>query len=324
MHDRDNIRQAKLPFHPSGPHGAVRSLPGEVPTAAGNNGFSARRVQRSARPTISVVIPARNEAKNLEVVLPGLPHVDQLVLVDGHSVDDTMAVARRLRPDIALIQQTRAGKGNALTCGFHAAECDIIVMFDADGSADPSEIPAFIDALVAGADFAKGTRFHRDGGSADITALRKAGNAFLNMVTNLLFGTRFSDLCYGYNAFWRDILPLLDLPPVQSVAYGRHMQWGDGFEIETLLNCRVAAAGLSITEVPSVERARIFGRTNLRTFADGVRVLRTITVEWCHSVYGRKAVRATPRVLPPDLFEKTPVGGAPGEVPKDLAAGETR
>jgi hypothetical protein len=58
------------------------------------------------------------------------------------------------------------------------------------------------------------------------------------------------------------------------------MLWADGFEIETVLNCRVAAAGLSISEVPSVERPRIFGKTNLRTFADGFRVLRTIVTEW--------------------------------------------
>ena len=57
------------------------------------------------------------------------------------------------------------------------------------------------------------------------------------------------------------------------------MLWGDGFEIETVLNCRIAAAGLKITEVPSIERQRMFGQTNLRTFADGTRVLRTLLAE---------------------------------------------
>jgi hypothetical protein len=64
------------------------------------------------------------------------------------------------------------------------------------------------------------------------------------------------------------------------------MLWGDGFEIETVLNCRMAAAGLNITEVPSVERQRMFGETNLRTFADGARVLRTLIAE-----HRRKNVR---------------------------------
>jgi hypothetical protein len=153
-------------------------------------------------------------------------------------------------------------------------------MFDADGSADPKEIPAFIEALVNGADYAKGTRFHPAGGSEDITPLRRAGNWFLSTLANKLFRTRYTDLCYGYNAFWRDILPYLELPAGLDGERGDYMRWGDGFEIETVLNCRVAAAGLSVSEVPSIERPRIFGQTNLRTFADGFRVLKTIMTEW--------------------------------------------
>jgi glycosyltransferase involved in cell wall biosynthesis len=178
-----------------------------------------------------------------------------------------------------VINQTRKGKGNAMACGFAAATGDVIVMFDADGSADPSEIPAFVSALVAGADFAKGSRFRPGGGSDDITLLRRGGNAGLNGVANALFGTNYTDLCYGYNAFWADLLPVLDLPPIDASAPRDGMLWGDGFEIETVLNCRVAAAGLKITEVPSIERQRVFGDTNLRTFADGTRVLRTLLAE---------------------------------------------
>jgi glycosyltransferase involved in cell wall biosynthesis len=236
-------------------------------------------MQRSPSPTVSIVIPARNEAKNLAVVLPELPAVDQVVLVDGRSVDGTIDAACEIMPEITVVHQTRIGKGNALACGFEAAKGDVVVMFDADGSADPAEIPAFVDALVSGADFAKGTRFHPDGGSDDITRLRRAGNAMLNDVANRLFGTHFTDLCYGYNAFWRDIVPLLELPSTDAPTEGAAMLWGDGFEIETVLNCRVAAAGLTVTEVTSVERARIFGDTNLRTFADGSRVLRTLFAE---------------------------------------------
>jgi glycosyltransferase involved in cell wall biosynthesis len=235
---------------------------------------------RSANPTVTIVIPARNEARNLEVILPKLPDVDQIVLVDGNSVDGTAETAQRTRPGITVIKQTRIGKGNALVCGFEAAKGDIIVMFDADGSADPEEIPAFIEALVSGADYAKGTRFHPAAGSEDITPLRRAGNWFLNVLTNKLFSTKYSDLCYGYNAFWRDIIPLLELPAGLDGERGDSMRWGDGFEIETVLNCRVAAAGLSIREVPSVERPRMFGKTNLRTFSDGFRVLATIMTEW--------------------------------------------
>jgi glycosyltransferase involved in cell wall biosynthesis len=237
---------------------------------------------RPVRPWVSVVVPARNEARNLEIMLPALaavrPAVHEIIVVDGNSVDGTAETAQRVLPDAKVIGQTRIGKGNALACGFAAASGDIIVMFDADGSADPAEIPAFVAALVAGADFAKGSRFTAGGGSDDITPLRNAGNAGLNLVANTLFGTGHTDLCYGYNAFWADIRPVLDLPMLDAPA-GRVMLWGDGFEIETLLSCRVAVAGLTVTEVPSVERSRIFGQTNLRTFVDGTRVLRTLVVE---------------------------------------------
>jgi len=228
-------------------------------------------------------VPARNEARNLEIVLPAIsrvrPSVHEIIVVDGHSTDDSIAAARAALPSARVVTQTRRGKGNAMACGFAATTGDVIVMFDADGSADPAEIPEFVSALVTGADFAKGSRFVPGGGSEDITLLRKSGNAGLNGVANAFFGTAYTDLCYGYNAFWADLLPLLELPAVDAADDDDEMLWGDGFEIETVLNCRVAAAGLQIVEVPSMERRRIYGQSNLRTFADGARVLRTLLAE---------------------------------------------
>jgi glycosyltransferase involved in cell wall biosynthesis len=231
-------------------------------------------------PRISIVIPARNEGRNLEVILPELPAVHEVILVDGHSSDDTIEVARRTLPGIKIVKQTRKGKGNALVCGFNDATGDIIVMFDADGSANPAEIPLYVQALVNGADFAKGSRFCAGGGSEDITRFRSLGNKALNLLTNQLMRTEYTDLCYGYNAFWRDVLLHVDLPNTElAVSSQSGMLWGDGFEIETVLNCRVAAAQLVVREVPSVERSRIFGTSNLNAIRDGLRVLRTILKE---------------------------------------------
>ncbi len=237
---------------------------------------------RSTDPLVSVVIPARNEARNLAEVLPQLPPVHEVILVDGHSTDGTVETAREVLPEVRVLQQTRRGKGNALAVGFEAARGDVIIMFDADGSADPREIPAFVSALVRGADFAKGSRNLDAGGSEDITGIRHAGNLALVRTANLLFGTRYTDLCYGYNAFWRDILKAFALPETQGTGAQdrRRMLWGDGFEVETLLNCRAATANLRIVEVPSVELARIHGVSNLNARADGTRVLRTLLSEW--------------------------------------------
>src|SRR5499427_6625278 len=232
-------------------------------------------------PRISVVVPTLNEARNLPYVFSRLPaDIHEVIVVDGHSVDGTIAVARQLRPDVRIVQQTRRGKGNALACGFEAATGDVIAMVDADGSTDPGEIPRFVDALMSGADFAKGTRFAAGGGSSDITRLRSLGNRLLVTAVNLCYRTRYSDLCYGFNVFWQKYVPVLDLditsPPSPR---GDGRLWGDGFEIETLIHMRVAAAGLRVAEVPSFEHPRIHGVSNLDAFSDGLRVLTTILVE---------------------------------------------
>jgi glycosyltransferase involved in cell wall biosynthesis len=219
-------------------------------------------------PKVSVIIPTLNEARNLPHVFAGLPRdLHEVIVVDGRSTDGTTDVARRLRPDVKIVHQRLKGKGDALRCGFEEASGDILVMLDADGSADPREIPQFVAALQEeGVDFAKGTRFHDEGGSSDITPLRSAGNKVLSNSVNLLFGTEYSDLCYGYNAFWRHCLPAMNVDC-------------RGFEVETLINIRIARAGLNVREVPSFEHERIHGETNLRTFRDGARVLRTIVRE---------------------------------------------
>src|SRR3954462_9768370 len=244
-------------------------------------------------PTVSVVVPALNEERNLPHVLTKLPQgITEVILVDGGSVDRTVEGARELRPDVVVVQQTRIGKGNALACGFAACTGDIIVMIDADGSTDPAEIPEFVAQLVAGADFVKGSRFDKGGHSHDITKFRKLGNDGLNLVVNVLFGTRFTDLCYGYNAFWRSVVPVLDLPdPALPRPTDGSKLWGDGFEIETMINIRAAADGMKVGEVGSIEHARIDGQSNLNTFRDGFRVLRTILSEYGRMRRQRRSAR---------------------------------
>jgi glycosyltransferase involved in cell wall biosynthesis len=233
-------------------------------------------------PRVSVVIPTLTEALNLPFVLPRLPDwIDELIIVDGHSTDNTIAVAKELWPGVQIVYQDGQGKGNALACGLAACSGDIAVLLDADGSTDPGEIPAFVEAIVAGAQLAKGSRFLDGAGSDDLTALRRAGNAVLTWLVNRFFGTRYSDLCYGFNAMRLDCVDVLALD-VQ------------GFEIETLIGIRAAKAGLAVVEVPSWERSRIHGQSNLRTFRDGQRVLSTILRESrlvCALTRGRSAAR---------------------------------
>lgn len=224
--------------------------------------FQEQRVLR-----ISAVIPTLNEEKNLIHVLPNIKQwVDEVVLVDGHSTDGTVRVAQELCPDIRVVMQEGRGKGNALRAGFAAATGDIIVMLDADGSTDPSEIPIYVGALLSGADFVKGSRFLQGGGTEDMPFYRKLGNWGFVVMVRLLFGGKYTDLCYGYNAFWKRVLPQLNLNC-------------NGFEIETMMNIRALKAGLQIIEVPSFEAVRIHGNSHLKTIPDGWRVLKTIYQE---------------------------------------------
>jgi glycosyltransferase involved in cell wall biosynthesis len=229
----------------------------------------------SFQPKVTVVIPILNEARNLPYVFSKLlTGLHEVIVVDGHSVDDTLATARRLRPDVRIIMQNRCGKGNALACGFAAATGDIIAMVDADGSADPSEVPQFVDALLDVADFAKGTRLAQGSGSTDITRLRRLGSRFFSTFFNMCYGAHYADLCYG---FWRSHIPVLDLDVTSLSPEGSDGRlWGDGFEIETLIHIRIAEAGLIVTEVPSFEHARIHGASNLSAFGDSIRILRII------------------------------------------------
>jgi glycosyltransferase involved in cell wall biosynthesis len=219
-------------------------------------------------PRITAVIPTLNEARNLYHVLPRIPTiVSEVILVDGHSTDDTVAVAQQLLPTIQVIEQSGKGKGDALKAGFVASTGDIIITLDGDGSADPNDIPRFVAALLAGNDFVKGSRFIQGGGSHHITPLRLLGSSWLNTVASILFKIQTTDLCHNYNAFWRHCLNYIEITDCQ------------GFEVNTLITLRAHLANLRVVEVPSFEQVRFYGQSKLHPLRDGWRVLRTIIKE---------------------------------------------
>lgn len=213
---------------------------------------------------VSLVIPVRNEARNVAWVLEQITDdVDEIILVDGASTDATLITALSYRPDITVVPQEGTGKGSALRTGFFAATGDIIVMMDADGSMAPQEIRHYVHFLRNGYDFVKGSRFIGGGGSLDITLFRKLGNRFLLGVFNSVYETELTDLCYGFCAFHRRYLELLQLSAT-------------GFEIEAEMTVQAMQAGLRIAEVPSLEMPRRSGKSNLNAIRDGTRVLRTV------------------------------------------------
>jgi glycosyltransferase involved in cell wall biosynthesis len=218
-------------------------------------------------PRVSFVVPTLNEATNLPWLLPRIPSwAHEVIIVDGRSTDGTIDVARQLRSDVRIVMEPRRGKGAALRAGFRAATGDVIIMLDADGSMAPEEAVVFIGALISGADVVKGSRFIQGAGSSDITFSRSLGNWGLTQIVRMLYGCSFSDLCYGYMAFWTKHVDSLRCDC-------------DGFEIETLINIRALKSKLKIVEVASFEVPRINGVSNLRAIPDGIRVLKTILHE---------------------------------------------
>lgn len=227
-------------------------------------------------PTVSVIIPTLNEAGNLPYVLNTIPDwVDEVILVDGRSTDDTERIARLLRPDVKVVHELTPGKGAALRAGLYAASGEFLVALDADGSMDGQRLGVFYEALANGAEYVKGSRFAPGGGSADITRFRRFGDWGICFLMRILFGARYSDATYGYFAVRADRRDHLGID-------------SNGFEVETLINIRAYRSGLRITEVPCFEATRIHGDSKLSAYKDGLRIARCILRE---KVRGHRAAR---------------------------------
>lgn len=216
---------------------------------------------------ITILLCTLNEEKNLPYILPLLPpFADEILIVDGHSKDNTVKVAKTILPKARVIFQPGKGKGDALRYGIQEATGDIIVMLDADGSMAPGEIPRFIEPLLNGYDFVKGSRFLPGGGTVDMSKHRVFGNWVFTTLTNVFHRCKYTDLCYGYNAFWKRSFTSVNFK-------------GNGFEVETEINIKIKKSGLKVTEVPSYESERINGEGKLHSLKDGWRILSTIFKE---------------------------------------------
>lgn len=267
---------------------------------------------------ISVVIPTWNEAENIAHVLREMPDVQQLIIVDAGSGDGTAEVVREMRPDATILVQSPSGKGNATRAGLEVSTAEFVICMDADGSMDPREIPAFVALLEQGFDVVKGSRGAVGGGSSDFTPLRRAGNRGLVMLYNTLFGTRLTDITFGYIAFRRDQIAKMGL-------------YATGFEIEVQMVAHSQLAGMRFAELPSTEADRISGESHLSTWGDGRRVLKTIVrsrfqpgKEWWRHV---GCERPDYDVLPTEVEELEAVLAAspdPVSIPRQIGADGTQ
>jgi glycosyltransferase involved in cell wall biosynthesis len=182
--------------------------------------------------------------------------VDEILLIDGNSTDRTVEVAKQLRPDIKVLLQPDKGKGNALRYGIQQARGDIIVTLDADGETNPEDIPRFIEPLLDGYDFAKGSRFI-DGRPPNMPWYRWFGNRVLTATSNLLHGTKYTDICSGYNAYWRSAFLRLKL------TY-------NGFEMEQETLVKIKKAGSKVIEVYHYDAGRLGNTSKVSVLKQGL------------------------------------------------------
>jgi len=216
----------------------------------------------TVRPTVGVVVAVDNAASTIAHLFARLPKVDEVVLVDLGSKDDTVRFARSLWPGLVVVDGGAMDRGNALRAGSDATTSDIVVLFDGDGPGDLAELPRLLQTLIDGADVAKGTRFadpHESG--------RGIGNGALLRLANAAFGTTYTDISFGYYAFWRSALDRIVLD------HG-------GVEVDMLLALRSARAGLLVAEVPCVESPRLDGHRKNRPVLDRFRLLKAIASEF--------------------------------------------
>jgi len=228
-------------------------------------------VKQSQMARVSLLIPARNEAENIAVLLDKLaailPGMAEITVIDGGSMDATVHVATSRGAGV--IAQKGTGKGDALRQAFAGGHAgDIIVIIDADGSNRPEEVPQLIAAIVNGADIAKGSRFLKGGGSTDLSYIRKIGNNFFTSIVNHAWSGEYTDLCYGFMAFRQDALQKLK-PFLESA----------NFQIETEICIKARKLGLKVVEIPSIELKRRYGTSKLRGFHDSLSIAKVLLRE---------------------------------------------
>ena len=214
---------------------------------------------------VSIVIPTLDEEGNLDKLLKTIRYElndynYEIIIVDGYSKDKTVKIAKKYKVKILY---DNAGKGYALIKGFGNSKGNIIVSMDADLSHRPEELKLLINTIKSGYDICMGSRFLNNGGSEDISMIRRIGNKFFVKLINFIYKSNYTDICYGYRSFSRNALKKLSLNE-------------KGFGIETEISIMAKKNNLKILEIPSFEKKRYNGSGKLRTLQDGYVILKTI------------------------------------------------
>jgi len=244
--------------------------------------FFVARLRRPGRgrriePSVSVIVPARNEAGNIEAIFARMPELGrstELVFVEGHSRDDTYVaiertIARYPGRQARLLRQTGVGKGDAVRMGFAQASGDIVLILDADLTVAPEDLPRFVEVLRSGkGEFVNGVRL--------VYPMEEQAMRFLNLLGNKLFSIAFSwilgqpvkDTLCGTKGLWREDYQRI---AANRAYFGDFDPFGD---FDLLFGA--TRANLRIVDLPIRYRQRVYGTTNIQRGRHGLLLLRML------------------------------------------------
>jgi ubiquinone/menaquinone biosynthesis C-methylase UbiE len=227
--------------------------------------------------TVSVVIPARNEAGNIAAAVARTADMGagtELIFVEGHSRDDTWAQIQKVAAanpsrKIKILQQTGKGKGDAVRAGFAVATGDILMILDADLTMPPEDLPKFYDVLASGrAEFANGVRLVYPMDEKAMQFLNLCANKAFGLIFTWLLGQPVKDTLCGTKVLSR---AHYDSIAANRAYFGDFDPFGD---FDLLFGA--AKLNLKIADVPIRYRERTYGTTNIQRWKHGVLLLRMV------------------------------------------------
>ena len=226
---------------------------------------------------MSVIIPARNEAGNIDAAIERIPMMGaktEIIFIEGNSKDDTWAriqagVKKHAELNIKALQQSGTGKGNAVREAFAAATGDILMILDADLTVPPEELPKFYQALVSGrTEFANGVRLVYPMDERAMRFLNMCANKFFSLAFTWVLGQPVKDtLCGTKVLFRRDYLRIA----ANRKVFGDFDPFGD---FDLLFGAR--KLNLKISDIPIRYRERTYGETNIHRWTHGMLLLRML------------------------------------------------
>ncbi len=234
--------------------------------------------EKSARPhTVSVVVPARNEAGNIEAIFQRTPEMGagtELIFVEGNSSDDTFATVEAMLKkypgrDACLLKQDGKGKGDAVRKGFSSAHGEILMILDADMTVSPEDLPRFYEAITANkGEFINGVRLVYPMEKEAMRFLNLLGNKTFSMVFSWMLGQTVKDTLCGTKVLWKRDYALIE---ANRAYFGDFDPFGD---FDLLFGA--ARLGLKIVDLPIRYRERTYGTTNIRRWSHGWQLFRMV------------------------------------------------